>query len=224
MPINTKHAGKPGRDTRERVLDAAERLFALRGFQQTSIKRLAREAGVNQAAVNYYFGSKAALIEKVIERRLQPINQQRLEKLEAVRQAATRQGRKPFAEDVLRAFIEPAFTLTDTMERKKFLAIASRAFYEPDANIRTIFINQFKPPFTLLSQAMRESLPDMPEDVLSRRIHFTIGAMTHCMRLCSDSLSLPDLFPPMDDPKAITNLLLDFVTSGMCGPYSRKEG
>jgi len=95
-----------------RILDTAERLFSLNGFHSTSIKQLASEAKVNQAAVNYYFGSKAALIEKVIDRRLRPINQKRMERLEAIRQAAVREGCRPIAEDVLRAFIEPAFTTT----------------------------------------------------------------------------------------------------------------
>lgn len=99
---------------------------------------------MNQAAVNYHFGSKAALIEKVIERRLLPINRKRMERLEAVRQAAIRQDCRPLAKDVLRAFIEPAFTAnTPLPEKRCFLALAGRAFYEPDATIRTILINQF---------------------------------------------------------------------------------
>jgi len=216
---------QPQSDTKTRILDAAERLFALKGFQRTSIKRLACEAGVNQAAINYHFGSKAALIEKVIERRLRPINKQRMERLEAVRKAAARQGCRPLAKDVLRAFIEPAFTINTPMQGKRcFLELAGRGFSEPDATIRTIFVQQFKPPFMLLFRAMKEALPDLPEDVLFRRLHFAIGAMTHCMRLCSISLPLPDLFPPVDDLKTTTNLLLDFVTSGICTPYPRKEG
>lgn len=215
---------QPQSDTKTRILDAAELLFALKGFQRTSIKRLACEARVNQAAVNYYFGSKTALIEKVVERRLRPINQQRIERLEAVRQSATRQGCRLLAEDVLRAFIEPAFTINTPMQEKRcLLALESCAFSEPDATIRAIFVRQFQPPFMLLCRAMREALPDLPEDVLFLRLHFAIGTMIHCLRLCSVSLPSPNFFPPVDDLKTITNLLLDFVTSGICTPYSHKE-
>lgn len=215
-----KHSGKPGRDTRERILDAAEHLFSHNGFHRTSIKQLASEAKVNLAAINYHFGSKMALIEKVIERRLRPINQQRMERLEAVRQTAARKGSRPLAEDLLHAFIEPAFTINTPMrERRCLLALEGCAFSEPDTTIRTIFINQFKPPYMLLFQAMREALPDLPEDVLLWRLHFAIGTMTHCMRLYSVGLPSSDLFPPIDDIKTLTNLLLDFVTSGICTPY-----
>ena len=86
---------KPQPDTKSRIMDAAERLFAIKGFQGTSIKRLACEAGVNQAAVNYHFGSKTALIEKVIDRRLTPINQQRMQRLEVVRRTAVMEHTRP---------------------------------------------------------------------------------------------------------------------------------
>ena len=139
---------KPRSDTKTRILDAAERLFALKGFKHTSIKRLACEAGVNQAAVNYHFGSKRALLERVIKRRLGPIERQRMQRLASVRQTAARQGRRPLAEEVLRAFIEPVFAMSAPAgEKGYFLALASRAVSEPDAAIRAIFVNQFKPPF-----------------------------------------------------------------------------
>lgn len=66
MPTHVKDSG----GSRERILEAAERLFALNGFQCTTISQLACEAKGNLAAVNYYFGSKRALIERVVERRL----------------------------------------------------------------------------------------------------------------------------------------------------------
>ena len=211
-------------DTKTRILDVAERLFAIEGFQRTSIKQLACEARVNQAAVNYYFGSKATLIEKVIERRLRPINQQRIERLEAVRQSATRKGCRPLAEDVLRAFIEPAFTVNTPMQEKRYLlALAGCAFAEPDATIRAIFVRQFQPAFMLLFRTMRKTLPGLPGGVLFLRLHFAIGAMIHCLHLCSDSLAPPDLFSQAADPKPIMNLLLDFVTRGVCTPCLRKE-
>jgi len=220
--MDTQRPPRP--DTKTRILDVAERLFALAGFKRTSIKRLACAAGVNQAAVNYHFGSKAALIEKVIERRMGPINRQRIQRIEAVRRGAATQGRRPRAEDLLHAFIAPAFAMNGSVEGKTyFLTIAGRAVSEPDAAIRTIFVEQIKPPFMLLFQAMREALPDMPEKLLLRRLHLAIGSMNHCMGLCSVNLLPPDLFPPVDDLESMTDLLLDFVASGMKAPHYREN-
>ena len=53
-------------DTKERILDAAERLFAREGFHNTSLRAITGEADVNLAAVNYHFGSKEALLDAVI--------------------------------------------------------------------------------------------------------------------------------------------------------------
>ena len=216
---------KPRSDTRNRILDAAEHLFALKGFQRTTIKHLACEAGVNQAAANYYFGSKAALIEKVIERRLGPINQQRMQRLAAVQETAARKGCRPLAKEALRAYIEPPFTMGTHLKGKRFfLALMSRAFSEPDATIKSIIFHQLKPPLMLLFQIMKTALPGLPDDVLSQRLHFTVGAMAHCMRLSSGSFSSSDFFPPVADFKTTPNQLLDFVTSGVCAPYSPEEG
>jgi len=211
-------------DTKLRILDAAERLCAQKNFHCVSIRDIALGAQVNLAAINYHFGSKEALIEKVIERRMRPVNQQRIERLEEVRQAAARKGCRPLAEDLLRAFIEPTFMINTPMQGKRcLLALGGCLFSEPDTTIRNIFINQFKPPFMLLSQTMREALPSLPNDVLFWRLHFAIGSMTHCMRLCSADLPSSDLFPPVDDFKTITNQLLDFITSGICALGRREE-
>ena len=75
-----------GRDTREKLLDAAERLFAEQGFDSTSLRQITSAAGANLAAVNYHFGSKDDLIVEVLDRRIKPMNASAstsLERLEA---------------------------------------------------------------------------------------------------------------------------------------------
>jgi len=60
-------------DTRTQILDAAERLFAERGFRGTSVRAITGLAGANLAAVGYHFGSKAELLAAVIRRVIEPI-------------------------------------------------------------------------------------------------------------------------------------------------------
>jgi AcrR family transcriptional regulator len=60
-------------DTRTQILDAAERLFAERGFRGTSIRAITDLAAANLAAVGYHFGSKAQLLAAVIRRVVEPI-------------------------------------------------------------------------------------------------------------------------------------------------------
>ena len=62
-------SGRPAsRTTREAVLDAAERLFAERGFEATSLNDVGAAAGVSRGTPGYFFGSKAELYAAVLER------------------------------------------------------------------------------------------------------------------------------------------------------------
>ncbi|WP_017607649.1 TetR/AcrR family transcriptional regulator [Nocardiopsis xinjiangensis] len=61
-------------DTRTQILDAAERLFAERGYRGTSVRAITDLAGANLAAVGYHFGSKAELMAAVARRVIEPIN------------------------------------------------------------------------------------------------------------------------------------------------------
>ncbi|MCK5341339.1 MAG: helix-turn-helix transcriptional regulator, partial [Desulfobulbaceae bacterium] len=67
-------------DTKHRILDAAERLFADKGYHNTSLRNITSAAKANLASVNYHFGSKEALISEVMDRRLAPINKIRTER------------------------------------------------------------------------------------------------------------------------------------------------
>src|SRR5438270_12147343 len=68
--------------TKLHILNAAEQLFATYGFKATSLRAITSHAQANLAAVNYHFSSKDALILAVLQRRIQPLNQERLALLE----------------------------------------------------------------------------------------------------------------------------------------------
>src|SRR4029453_7506295 len=61
-------------NTRHKILDAAEKLFARQGFESTSLRSIIASASVNLAAIHYHFRSKEGLIRAVIERRFAPVN------------------------------------------------------------------------------------------------------------------------------------------------------
>src|SRR5207302_4593568 len=87
----TLRAVKPQHETRTRILDAAEELFMLHGFEGTSMRLLTSRAGVNLAAVNYHFGSKDALIEALFRRKLDPMNTARIAELDRLETEANGQ-------------------------------------------------------------------------------------------------------------------------------------
>src|SRR5215472_3794191 len=96
-------------NTKTKILNTAERLFAHHGVEATSLRAITAEAGVNLAAVNYHFQSKEALLHAVIARRLDPINQRRLAMLDACEGAAG-DGPLPPAQ-VLDALLRPVLEI-----------------------------------------------------------------------------------------------------------------
>src|SRR3954467_8212959 len=74
--------------TKGRILDAAEALFMEQGFEATSLRAITAAADVNLAAVNYHFGSKEELFQAVLTRRLDPMNQERVNLLAALEEAS----------------------------------------------------------------------------------------------------------------------------------------
>src|SRR4051812_16936683 len=66
-------------DTKQKILNAAERLFADQGYSATSLRQIIADAGVNLASVHYHFGSKEELLHDLILRKAAPVNEKRMQ-------------------------------------------------------------------------------------------------------------------------------------------------
>ena len=202
-------------DTKERILDAAERLIASDGFHRTSLRAITTAAGVNLASVNYHFGSKEALMEAVIDRRLLPLNCSRREGLEEIRERARQQGRRPRVREALRAFIEPTLRFRESGDgAQAFVTLVGRAMAEPDDTLRRTFLKRMEPVASSLFEILSEALPSLPRETLYWRLHFALGAMSHTLCLSGRNVFPAGLTPPTDSA-ALTDLLLDFLVPGL---------
>jgi len=205
-------------DTRERILDTAEELFATNGYHCTSLRAITAAAGANLAAVNYHFGSKEALLEEVFRRRLVPLNALRAESLRDVAEQAAARGENPEAGDVLRAFIAPTLRFCcGEPGARHFSTLVGRSMAEPDATVRTIFLQLIQPLFEQLLSLMRDAQPELPLATVFWRLQFSLGAMTHVMRLLGHGGGLLQTFPEEVDSEILIEELLTFVTAGSKG-------
>src|SRR3954468_8381736 len=73
--------------TRVALLDTAERLFSQNGIEGTSVREIIKAAGANLGAINYHFGTKDRLALEVFARRLEPVNRERVARLDALEAA-----------------------------------------------------------------------------------------------------------------------------------------
>ncbi|MBU0730944.1 MAG: TetR family transcriptional regulator [Proteobacteria bacterium] len=207
------------KDTKERILDAAEILFAEDGYHATSLRGITRKAEANLAAVNYHFGSKEELVAEVIKRRLVPLNELRTQGLMALIEMAEKEKSQPEVEAILRAFIETTLVFMETTPgANSFITLIGRALAEPDDTVRKIFIGLMEPVFKMMMQGLGMALPDYPKEVLFWRLHFMIGATSHTLR-CIDKCPIDiDGRSPVENANSLVAMLLPFVTAGMEAP------
>jgi AcrR family transcriptional regulator len=95
-------------DTRERLLNIAERLFATSGFFGVSIKEIAKEAGVDTALLHYYFRDRQGMLDSIFDRRAKEINQRRMNQLSRYKAEVSSEMT---IEGALEAYLRPMFDL-----------------------------------------------------------------------------------------------------------------
>ena len=164
-------------DTRERILDAAERLFMAHGYDGTSMRQITGEAAVNLAAVNYHFGSKESLMQEVFRRRLDWLNEERLRVLDEMEAAAEGQPLKP--SQIVDGFFGTLLRLAgdESHGGMVFLRLLGRTHTEPSEFIRTFLADEYAGVMERYKQALFKALPDVPRAEIVWRFHFMLGAI-----------------------------------------------
>src|SRR6266852_675984 len=189
-------------DTKQRILDSAERLFAEHGVDATSLRSIIEDARVNLAAIHYHYHSKQDLLDAVLMRRLEPVNRLRLEMLDSC-------GEKPTLDAVLEAFYAPALRVTS----KPFVRLMGRIIADGDQLPRLVK-EHFGPVLKRFMEALRTAAPDLPEADLIWRMHFGIGAMAHTLRSCNEIELISGGLCDSSDMEALTRKLVSFVAAG----------
>jgi AcrR family transcriptional regulator len=210
---------KPQHETRTRILDAAEELFMLHGFEGTSMRVLTAKAGVNLAAVNYHFGSKDALIEALFRRRLDPMNSARVAELDRLEDEA--KGRPLAAEAVIRAFVGQSLRLMEDAKGggRNFIRLLGRTYTEPAKQIRQLIGQLYAPTMERYKAALERTLPHMPREELVWRMHFMFGTLSYTLA-ATDTVQLIAGCKPEDryDARLLEERLTAFLAAGLTAP------
>jgi len=163
--------------TKDRILHAAEELFAAQGFATTSLRQVTSRADVNIAAVNYHFGSKDNLVNEVFRKRMDEMSAQRLAAL-----AAAKQAHPGELEPVLAAFVEPALAMAqDRHGGGAFIRVIARAYAESNDSLRKFLSDQYGHVLRDFARAIDACVPGLGKEELYRRLDFLSGALTYAM-------------------------------------------
>jgi AcrR family transcriptional regulator len=211
--------------TKDRILDAAEALFMEHGFEATSLRAITAAAGVNLAAVNYHFGSKEELFESVLTRRLDPMNQARVDLLTRLEAQAAPQPVD--CERILTALLMPALSLARDRERggKDFLRLLGRAYADPAPFIRRFLSEQYRTMIVRFKAAFARALPQLPRKELSWRLHFIMGALSYTLA-GTDALKLIAELSPSEtaNDEVLLRRLAPFLLAGLTAPLPPANG
>ncbi len=170
--------GKPASfSTKDRILGAAEELFAQYGFAGTSLRQVTSHADVNIAAVNYHFGSKENLVNEIFRRRMDEMTAARLGQLEQARSAQPDDLRA-----VLAAFVEPALALAqDRQSGGAFVRVIARAYAEKNDNLRKFLSDHYGHVLREFGKAIGACVPGLSKEELYWRLDFLAGSLTYAM-------------------------------------------
>lgn len=204
--------------TKEKILDTAERLFAERGLEATSIRDITVAAGVNLGAINYHFGAKQKLIEAVLIRRIEPVNRRRLTLLaEAERESG---ARPPAIEALIEAMIRPTVERSFAAGKRNttFMRLMARCHSEPNPEIEQLIRAQFQAMMDRFVAAFARALPKVPREELFWRLMFASGALLHALLISSKEESLPGRLRKNLDADGLVGRLVAFAAAGMKTP------
>jgi AcrR family transcriptional regulator len=190
--------------TRERLLDAAEKLFAERGFRSASVRDITREASCNIASVNYHFGGKSNLYREVFLRRLRDLRERRVAVIERVR------GERPSLERLLSAFAT-AFVhpLVEEAPGRLWVLLVSQELIDPQLPPDMFYGEMLDPLQKALVGAVVEATPGLDLDDAALAMHSLIGQLFHMVKL--------QRFPPGRPAPSLTELVEHTVRFSAAG-------
>jgi AcrR family transcriptional regulator len=206
--------------TKNKILDAAEVLFADTGFNGTSLREITSTANVNLAAVNYHFGSKKELIKAVMSRYMDELSP----KLEGALSVILQDENKPNLDEVFLAFIEPLLYLNEFRPNgtSKFLQLLGRGYTDSQGFLRWFLTTQYPNVFTYFTQAVHKAYPELTTEEMFWRLHFTMGTIVFTM---SSSDALMDIarndFNNDLTIETLINKVIPYVSAGVGAPIKQ---
>lgn len=203
--------------TKERILSAAEELFAETGVATTSLRTITGMAKVNLAAVNYHFGSKDALIEAVYERRLAPLNKSRLENLDRLEREA--EGRPLPVQAIVEAFVLPVEGMGRETGRNAlvFTKLLAQTYNEAAQYVHKFMSTEQQSVMQRYKKALIKALPELQPKEICWRLHFMSATLHHTIAT-TRYLELLGGGDGQPDVQTAVQQLVPFLVAGVSAP------
>lgn len=178
--VKAKRPSQAGAATRAQIMDVAEAMISEAGPDAVSVRDIAGAADVNLAAISYHFGSKDNLFRQVVERRILPLNSERLDLLDQALAAPPEERLRA----ILHAFLSPLFRLAWDSQHKARVVVVSRflndAFSTAEGG-RAVISEYYEPVRRAFVQALHDCLPSLPLDEVIWRYNSMVGVTLYAL-------------------------------------------
>ncbi len=199
--------------TEDRLLEVAERLIAERGVDAVSVRALTAEAGANVAAIHYHFGSKAALVRAVLDRRMP----EAIARREAILAELESAPGPPSPRDVARAFLAPLAAMAAVEETSRYPAFLAATF-RAGPEYRELGSGAFRPSFERLDALLAAALPDVPRAVRRLRIGLLVELAVSALAALDDRRRAFTAAGAEASDAELVDHLLDALAGLLTGP------
>jgi len=202
---------RPSEVTRERILKAAERLFAERGYDGTSIRAIVAKARVNQAAINYHFAGKDGLYREVLRAAFRALTADQI----AHAQETQAMSREDALAEFVRRQLHPLMA-RDEISRQ--MRIFNWETVRPTAVFRSLMSEEAAPFMGLSVDLVRRFLPEADNRTLMVAAIWLIGQCSVFLRN-REQLANPPVGLVLDESSVdwLSGLLARWVVGGL-GP------
>lgn len=197
--------------SRDRLLDAAEELFAEIGYAGISVREIAARAKVNLGSIPYYFGTKEKLLKEVLLRRVLPIKAERERLLNVVLD-----NPKPTVESLLYAVLAPAFR--SSCEQSVYRKLAGRLATDPTPEVRKVMDEIYNPRTLIFPKALRSVCPQVDIEEFYWRLMCVYGSMFYVQ---ADTGRMQAVAGPnfdTSDPDLALKYVIPFLAAGLRAP------
>ena len=190
--------------TKDKILNAAEVLFANAGFAETSMREITAKASVNLASVNYHFGSKKSLITAVVDRYLERFIPLLLKEIETLELA-----QKPYSVAELFACFKSPLLALDAINKDgsvSFLKLIGRGYVDFQGHLRRFITDKYGTELSVIQQCFHKTMPNLSPSEVFWRLHFTIGTSVFTL---AASEALIDISRADFEQEMTTELIVD---------------
>jgi AcrR family transcriptional regulator len=189
--------------TADHLLDTAERLFAEQGIDAVSLRAINAGAEMNPAAVHYHFGSRAALVEAILERRMAPVMARRAARLQALE---ARPG-GPSARAIAEALVVPLAELVAETGAagRRYVLFLERLAHTSAPELARFVERRFGAGTKRLEALLVRAFPDLPKRAARARLAMAADLMIRGLA-----------------HGAGVGALVDFIAGGLAAPHTEE--